>query len=119
MRLKKATVREIAREAGCATGALGHHFRNCDALINGGIDLLAHDFFGETDHEWEATSLDVAQIRMLVSQLALNERYQRDRTLMIFRLWSRAANHTPTAQALRKYHHRLFTLIVTLIEEAQ
>ena len=46
-----ATVREIAQEAGCTTGALWHHFRNRDDLIGQAIDQLAVDFFDEAECE--------------------------------------------------------------------
>ena len=114
-----ATVREIAREAGCTTGALWHHFRNRDDLIDQAIDQLAADFFDEAEREWETVPPGVARLRVLVRRLAPSEPHQRDRALVLFRLWSRASDHEPTALALRTYHRRLFDLVVSFIEEAE
>ena len=114
-----ATVREIAREAGCTTGALWHHFRNRDDLIDQAIDQLAADFFDEAEREWETVPSGVARLRVLVRRLAPREPHQRDRAVVLFRLWSRASDHEPTALALRAYHHRLFKLVVSFIEEAK
>ena len=114
-----ATVREIAREAGCTTGALWHHFRNRDDLIDQAIDQLAADFFDEAEREWQAVPPGVARLRVLVRRLAPSEPHQRDRALALFRLWSRALGHEPTAIALRAQHRRLAYLVVNFIEEAK
>ena len=103
-----ATVREIAREAGCTTGALWHHFRNRDDLIDQAIDQLAEDFFDEAEREWQAVLPGVARLRVLVRHLAPREAHQRDGALALFRLWSGASDHEPTALALRAQHRRLF-----------
>jgi AcrR family transcriptional regulator len=114
-----ATVREIAREAGCTTGALWHHFRNRDDLIDQAIDQLAEDFFDEAEREWQAVLPGVARLRVLVRHLAPREAHQRDGALALFRLWSGASDHEPTALALRAQHRRLFDLVLGFIEEAQ
>ena len=114
-----ATVREIAREAGCTTGALWHHFRNRDDLIDQAIEQLAADFFDEAEREWQALPPGAARLRVLVRRLAPRAPHQRDRALVLFRLWSRASVHEPTALALRAYHGRLFDLVVGFIEEAK
>lgn len=114
-----ATVREIAREAGCTTGALWHHFRNRDDLIVQAIDQLAVDFFDEAEREWQAVPPGVARLRVLVRRLAPHEPHQRDRAVVLFRLWSRASEHVPTALVLRAHHRRIFELVAGFIEEAK
>ena len=93
-----ATVREIAREAGCTTGALWHHFRNRDDLIDQAIDQLAADFFHEAEREWEDGTPGRGETPG-AGATACSERapHQRDRALVLFRLWSRASDHEPTA----------------------
>ena len=76
-----ATVREIAQEAGCTTGALWHHFRNRDDLIGQAIDQLAVDFFDEAECEWQVAPPGVARLRVLVRRLAPTEPPQRYRAL--------------------------------------
>ena len=114
-----ATVREIAREAGCTTGALWHHFRNRNDLIDRAVDQLATDFFDEAEREWQAEPPGFARLRALVRRLAPREAHQRDRALTLFRLWSGASDHEPTALALRVQHRRLFQLVTSFVEEAQ
>lgn len=117
--VENATVRDIAREAGCTTGALWHHFRNRDDLIDQAIDQLAADFFDEAEREWATVPRGVARLRVLIRRLAPSEPHQRDRALVLFRLWSRASTHPPTADTLRTHRRRLFELVVTFIEEAK
>ena len=80
---------------------------------------LAADFFGEAEREWQAVPPGVARLRALVRRLAPSEPHQRGRAVVLFRLWSRASDHEPTALVLRAYHRRLFNLVVSFIEEAK
>lgn len=113
-----ATVREIAQEASCTTGALWHHFRNRDDLIGQAIDQLAVDFFDEAEREWQAVPLGVARLRVLVRRLAPTEQPQRYHALVLFRLWLWASDHEPTALAIREHNRRLLDLMVSFIDEA-
>ena len=113
-----ATVRAIAKEAGCTTGSLWHHFRGRDDLIVQALDQLAKTFFEEAEQKWLLQEPGLARLRALVVSLAPKDLKQRDRALTLFRLWSGAGAHTPTARALRKHYRRLHKLMVSFVGEA-
>ena len=113
-----ATVREIAREAGCTTGSLWHHFRGRDDLIVQTLDRLAAAFFADAEQRWQAEAPGRARLRSLIISLAPTNLRQRDRALTLFRVWSGASSHVPTARALRKHFRRLRKLVLAFIEES-
>ncbi|MCC6179275.1 MAG: TetR/AcrR family transcriptional regulator [Chloroflexi bacterium] len=113
-----ATVREIARTAGCTTGTLSHYFRGRNEMIAFAFDLVVADVCDQVDQRAATTPPGRARLEMLVEEFQPDPTDSDPTAVVTLWAWAQAATDKRLAGRLRHNYDRLRQLATRFVEEA-
>lgn len=116
--LEHTTIREIAVEAGCSTGALAHYFRTKDDILRSALERADNDIKDRLD-AMPSTAPPTVRLRHALAQaLPLDDRRAFELSLDV-NFWARALNQ-PSLRALQHRDHDVWRAVVFgIVAEAQ
>lgn len=113
-----ATVREIARAAGCTTGTLSHYFRNRAQLIAFAFDLVVSDLCDQVTQRAGAANPGRERLEVLIEEFLPRPGSTDPTATVTLAAWAQAASDPALAQQHRTNYDRLRTLATGYTTEA-